>query len=294
MIQAKIIKDSVANGIRLTTMEVQFHRFILPEVNTHRMFSRNYTSSRAIPSQKLLEQVSREPAIPTYWGVNRMGMQAMEELTGNTRLAAKALWELAAESASSHAAGMLEMKLHKQITNRLIEPFMWTKGIITATEWDNFFKLRIHPAAQPEIQALAKAMKQAMDESVPTELKDTEWHLPYIREEEMGIDPANLIKMSAARCARVSYDKHDGTSPSIEDDLELYNQLATRPHTDKRGFVYGTDEPVHLSPLEHQVKPMKYVKDIWSDEGQTHMDKNGWLWSGNLKGWVQARQLLGK
>lgn len=302
-IEARVVADSIANDIRLTTMEVRFHRFILPELNTHRMFSRNFSSSRAIPVKKMIEQVENDPAMPIHWGKNQPGMQAKEEcdsfIRGSNR---EDQWVNASSSASLYAESFCKTGYHKQIVNRLLEPFQFVKGVVTATEFENFFKLRNHPAAQPEIQELARCMKQAMEESEPEEKSYTSthyqgWHLPYVTQEEaMSIDEDVAIKCSAARCARVSYMRHDNTNPSIEDDLELYNMLVTRPYTDKRGTFYPEDDPIHASPCEHQATPMKFFviegnKNVW-DKGETHHGRDGSRWSGNFRGWVQYRKLI--
>jgi len=299
-IYARVVADSIANGIRLTTMEVRFHRFCLPEFNTHRMFSRNFSSSRAIPVAKMIEQVENEPAIPVHWGKNQAGMQAREE--HENIAACKQAWKMVSEWSVESATGLEKQGLHKQIVNRIIEPFQFVKGVVTATEWDNFFKLRDHEAAQPEIQVLAKCMKQAMDESEPDKLEIGDWHLPYVSDKEWveahsGCDE-KYIKCSVARCARVSYMKHDNTSPSVEDDIELYNMLATRPYTDKRGAYSPENDPVHLSPLEHIATPMRNTRfdptgDLcyWED-GASHCDRKGNMWSGTLKGYIQYRKLI--
>lgn len=263
-IEAKIIADSIGkNGVRFTTLQVKFHRFILPEVNTHRVFSRNYSSSRAIPTHKILEQIKNDPAMPVFWGRNQAGMQAKEELQGADRKTVISGWKIAAEEASFLAAQMSNLGVHKQIVNRIIEPFTWSNGIISATDWDNFFEQRIHPDAQPEIQALAIAMKDAMDISEPKYLEEGEWHLPYIRNNELHLDIELLKKISAARCCRVSYNKHDGSNPSVEEDLVLFDKLA--------GSV-----PMHCSPLEHQATP-------------DYAFCNSHLY-GNLRQWIQFRK----
>ena len=242
-IEAKVIADSIGkNGIRLTTFQIKTYKFLIAQLNTHRVFSRNYSSSRAIPTHKLLEQVKNDPAMPVFWGRNQAGMQAREELQGSEKAVAISGWKIAAEEASFIAAQMANIGVHKQIVNRLIEPFLWSNGIITSTEWNNFFEQRIHPDAQPEIQALAVAMKEAMDHSEPKFLDEYEWHLPYIRDNELHLDIELLKKISAARCCRVSYNKHDGSDPSVEEDLALFEKLA--------GAV-----PMHCSPLEHQASP---------------------------------------
>ena len=279
MIEAKVIEDSInEQGIRLTTLQVKFHRFILPEFNTHRVFSRNFSSSRAIPTSKLLEQVANDPAMPVYWGKNQAGMQAFEEIE-DTALA-EVRWREAAQKASRIAKEMAEIGLHKQIVNRVIEPFLWANGIVTSSEWENWDQLRRHEDAQPEIHALAIAIHEARMLSTPRELKPGEWHLPYISEEERNDSffkiPANtnmLKKISAARCCRVSYLKHDGTVPDINDDLALFQRLA--------GAV-----PLHASPLEHQATPDKLIGNSLLNRGWENRELHG-----NFNGWVQYRKL---
>jgi thymidylate synthase ThyX len=289
MIEVKVIADSIGisenilgvNGKRLITLQLKYPRFIHSEFMTHRMFSRNASSSRAIPVSKMREQVETDPAMPIHWGKNQPGMQANEELDEKHKAIAKDLWLGAAKSASVFAQHLLETGAHKQIVNRILEPFQWIHVVVTATEWDNFFALRDHPAAQPEIRELARIMKKAIYESEPEHLDVGEWHLPYVTKDEINDfiytnSYRNALKCSAARCARVSYMKHDGTKPNVEEDLELFNQLATRPFTDKRGNVLTVDDPVHMSPVEHQATPAA----------------NGDLWSGNFHGWHQWRKIL--
>lgn len=278
MIEAKVICDSIANGIRLTTLELNYHRYIHSEVMTHRMFSRNASSSRAIPVKRMLEQVKNNPAMPIHWGKNQPGMQAKEEITSKGD--AIRAWECASDITAYWAECLNKLEVHKQISNRILEPFQWIKVIVTATEWDNFFKLRLHPDAQPEIQELARCMKVAMDNSVPQVINHGGWHLPYITArdtKETSIE--NYIKMSVARCARVSYMNHDNTTPDIEKDLELADRLL---------------EAGHMSPFEHQATPVQLVKgnDKPWIKGVTHLDRDGNLWSGNFRGWIQNRNLL--
>lgn len=279
---AKVIEDSISEfGKRITTMQVKFQRFILPEFNTHRVFSRNFSSSRAIPTKKLLDQVRTDPAMPVHWGKNQPGMQAAEELTGISKVSAKMSWIAAANEAASRAQVMSDIGVHKQIVNRIIEPYVWAHGVVTSTEWDNWFELRDHEDAQPEIRELAIQMKAAMKESVPKMLYYGEWHLPYVTDTERNDSfftkiEANRImlqKISAARCCRVSYLKHDGDVPNIDEDLELFMRLAG-------------SAPLHASPLEHQATP----DAIWL-HGINHND--GWMSSrlhGNFKGWIQHRK----
>lgn len=271
-------------------MELNYPRFIHSEFMTHRMFSRNAASSRAIPIEKMLEQVQQSPAMPVHWGKNQPGMQAKEEVE-NSRDAALE-WKRCAIDAVESAEWLSQYNLHKQIVNRVLEPFQYIKVIVTATEWDNFFKLRLHEDAQPEMYELAKCMKEAMENSIPKELGKSEWivnnwHLPYVNvdKEELGLEPDIAIKCSVARCARVSYLNHDNSTPNIEKDLLLADKLL---------------EAGHFSPFEHQATPISEVyKERWEFDiewvdGITHIDRDNNYWSGNFKSWLQYRQLLGK
>lgn len=275
MIKATVIADSTSlYGQRITTFEVTFHRFILAEVNTHRLLSRNYRSSRAVPAAKLIEEVRTNPAMPVYWGKNQAGMQAKEELTGDLLSTAQEGWRDAAVEAADNAAWLTRHGLHKQIANRVLEPFLWVHGVITATEWDNFFGLRLHADAQPEFRMLAEKMWHARRASTPRILHAGEWHLPYFRWEERGediTDWSQAIRQSVARCARVSYKPFDADRPStLNEDLALYEKLLGA-------------QPLHASPAEHQATP-----DLWNpDAGWRRPETHG-----NFVGWRQWRKLV--
>ena len=269
-IEAKVIEDSFApNGVRLTTMQLKYPRFIHAEFMTHRVMSRNASSSRAIPVKKLIAEVRENPAMPSYWGANQAGMQAKRELIGKARGDAEMLWRAASKQAAAVAESFAVLGLHKQITNRILEPFLHISVIVTSTEWDNFFALRTHRDAQPEMQELALAMQAAMRTSVPVlreghQANPEFWHLPYIRaEERRSHAPKVLARVSAARCARVSYLTHDGFVPDFEADIKLYNRLVG-------------SAPIHASPVEHQAFPSFNSKS----------------WCKNFRGWVQFRELV--
>src|SRR5574343_695621 len=124
-ISAIIVADSIGtNEKRITTMQLKFHRFILPEFNTHRMFSRNASSSRAIPTAKLIKQTRSNPVMPVFWGKNQAGMQAREEMGLNAKLNAIEEWQNAAINAADSAEYMTKIGCHKQIVNRILEPFL--------------------------------------------------------------------------------------------------------------------------------------------------------------------------
>lgn len=289
MIEVKIIEDSRAanTGTRLTTLQLTYPRFLLPELNTHRILAKSSSSSRAVPFSKLKEQVLNNPAKPVYWGSNKPGMQAGHEIVDTTT--AMTCWKNAAIAAVNHAVQLHEMGLHKQIVNRLIEPFLLVDTVITGTEWDNFFHLRRHKDAQPEIQALAHAMYDTIHTSTPVILGPGLWHLPYVTyKERASLNLDEQQKCSVARCARVSYLNHDQSECTVSKDIELFNLLMTRPFNNGKGITLTADDPVHASPACHQGTPI----GSYEDKGITHYDTNNNAWSECFKDWIQLRKTL--
>ena len=239
MIEIKIIEDSMAFGApRLTTFQLRYPRFIHSEIMTHRVFSRSASSSRAIPVSKIIEAIEDEPAIPSEWGKNQKGMQSREHLDEETSLSAKKEWAIASRLAINQAKALNNLGCHKQIVNRVLEPFSHISVIITATDFNNFFSLRCHPDADPTMQELAYKMREEYNKSQPVKLDRNEMHLPYLSFSDRSLQNAPLI--SAARCARVSYLTHDGDKCNVNNDLELAKKLL---------------ESRHLSPFEHQAVP---------------------------------------
>lgn len=263
-IEAKIICDSVGpNEVRITTFVLQYPRFIHAEVLTHRALSRNASSSRAIPFQRQLKMIEEDMAMPLEFRMNQPGMQAGALIKDQD--AAKIEWLNAGVDAIQRASKLAAMGVHKQYVNRLLEPFAHITVVVTATEWANFFALRYHEDAQPEIAQLAKQMWEAYTNSSPKKIKAGEWHLPFIGENENTVTEG-LIKYSVARCARVSYLNHDGSNPDPVKDLELYDRLLG-------------SELMHASPFEHQAQALNLT--------------SGWMpWSGNFRGWLQYRKTL--
>lgn len=294
MTTAKIIADSISEaGARITTLELEYNRFLHGQLMTHRMFSRNAQSSRAIPTAKQIELIKNVPA--PHFLKNKAGMQASEEFQEWEHHYAVQYWNQARDYAIQQAEAMLDLGVHKQWANRLLEPFSTIKVVVTATEWDNFFELRLHHDAQPEMQQLAQAMKTAMDNSTPVLLRAGEWHLPYITDDDRhyyGTDGGlfeewqkELPKISSARCARVSYLNHDKSEPDVKKDLQLFHDLVIA-------------KPVHGSPTEHQATPIDYLEfektgfDFDEVDGITHIDKKARVWSNNFCGWISHRALL--
>lgn len=268
MFEAKVILDSINPfGIRLVTVELTFARYTQAELNTHRSLSKSSGSSRAVPVAKMIQRVLDEPMIPVSWGKNGSGMQAREDLS--PELAARARWEWlrARDSAVFHAKQLLEIGVHKQIVNRLLEPFSWQTVIITSSKWRNFEHLRVHSDAQPEFQVAAQQCVNAIAHSRPTPLAWGEWHLPYVHgfndERDSAAPVDDWPKFSAARCARVSFLNHDGDF-SHEKDIGLHDKLVMSGH---------------MGPLEHQA---------CAEVGAVSPNKTG-----NLgEGWYQYRKMI--
>lgn len=276
-ITAQIIADSVSQaGKRITTLQLRYPRLIHSELMTHRVLSRNASSSRAIPVERLIQDILDDTAMPIHWGKNEPGMQARAEhdalvVFRNDSVPPEIAWIRARDVAIDAARRFAKAGYHKQIVNRLLEPFAHINVVVTATEWENFFELRDHPDAQPEFAELAAQMRMVMDLSSPRLIREGEWHLPYVREsmadikrmrDDVGVGPPNEVvacQISAARCARVSYLTHDGRETTLEEDLGLYARLAA-------------GRPRHASPLEHQATP--------AHDGEL---------SANLRGWQSFR-----
>jgi thymidylate synthase ThyX len=250
----------------LTTLEVIFPRFILAEMNTHRVFSRNSASSRAIPPEKLIERVREDPFIPETFNKRVKGMGVGEAIDNQEY--ARAWWLSARDAAVEAADGLMELDVDKSRVNRLLEPYMWHTAIISSTEWENFFALRDHHSAQPEMQRTAKLMREAIGMSEPESLEYGWWHLPLIsglelhqlcqaRKNGMGeTAEVHFKEVSVGRVARVSFDTHENFEP-VESSVQRTRMLRTSGH---------------FSPFEHIATPASYD-----------------AWYGNFRGWVQMR-----
>ncbi len=285
-VSAKIIADSInPRGVRITTFELNYPRIIHAELLTHRVFSRNSASSRAIPVATVINLVENDPAMPVHWGKNQPGMQAKEELDEVTKAGVQGLWLEASKQAVSIAKVMSDMKAHKQVVNRILEPFQHMKVVLTMTERENWYLLRDHVDADPTIHELARKMKEAEDASTPNRLTFGQWHLPYVRTSHCGLqlfmdETGELISLeqaqmiSASCCAQVSYRKQDG---SLEKAETVFKRLID-------------SEPVHASPVEHQA--MCFDNTYYWPDGVTHRTRDGTYWSGNLRDWIQYRQLI--
>ncbi len=291
-VSAKIVADSRTEyGHRVTTLELEYPRIIHAELLTHNVFSKNSASSRAIPVEKMIERIRTMPAMPFKWGTNQPGMQAGIECNEFVKVAGvlytrEEAWLLAMEAALEVSSGFAAAGYHKQVCNRLSEPYQHMKVVFSGTEFDNFFALRDHEAADPTLQELAANMLEAMNDSTPRILQYGDWHMPYYGEglwDSTCIQTLNqALKISTSLCAQVSYRKEDDTFEKAE---KIWKMLME-------------STPVHASPAEHQATPVPYHLEEYGElthyweEGITHQDRYNNAWSGNFKHWIQHRQLI--
>ena len=234
--------------------------------------ARNASSSRATPTKKLHKQILADPARPLHLGKNQSGMQAETEITNaGERRVVYSLWNHAMRVALRCANEMVELcGLHKQIANRIVEPWTHMNVVVSATDWLNFFALRCHPDAEPHFRALAWRIADVYFGSNPQPIPMGSWHLPYLDPDAMTLDIETQKKISAARCARVSYKLFDGSNPDAAGDIALYEKLLS-------GLLTGGQEPGHMSPLEHQATPLESAEER----------------SGPFRGWMQHRKEIG-
>lgn len=260
-----VCHSQAPNGEELITLELEFHRFILSQLNTHRLLSKNIQSSRAIPIAKMIEQVLNDPAMPIHWGKNQRGMVAGEEcsiqvrdhcyMDGSYDSSPQEAWMNAGRMMAEQASAFENSFYSKEVVNRLLEPWMKTKGIFTGTRtaWEAFFRLRCHPDAQAEIRVLAERIRESIGHSVPNKLNYGEYHLPYVNHSdfppsEFGLRKdlvAAKIKVSASCAAQVSYRRLDD---SLDKAIKVYDMLNL-----PIDGVYPNDPP-HYSPTEHIAK----------------------------------------
>lgn len=284
MYSARIILDSIGpNDARLTTFELSYPRFIHAELMTHRMFSRNSASSRAIPTEKLLSRIENDPALPVWWGKNQAGMQAKEELDAETKSEVKRKWLQGSELMTALARDLNQLGLHKQIANRIVEPWMFITVLLTTTELDNYWGLRVDPEAQPELEHVSSLALDVYQSSKPRRLTEGEWHLPLvtgydeIELRSIGFDNLDLCKISTGRCARTSYLTHEGKREPEADIALAWERLRRNGH---------------MSPFEHVAQAMsteqweyyaKHLAQRWIKER---------IPVGNFWGWCQFRKSL--
>lgn len=274
---AKVIAHSVSasGGPSILTMEIHIWRPLLAELNTHRALSNlsgSAASSRAVPAHKRIEAVRADPYIPKHWPANQPGMIG-KVADGPSALECRQIWRESAELACYHAEKLVDTLTHKANINRILEPFHTVPVVLTGTEdgWENFFALRTErledgtPVPDPEFCDLADEMLcvAQLSKAVAITEKDG-WHCPYVDERE-PVGWGLAVKISAARCARVSYENHDGTR-DVAKDIALHDRLLASGH---------------MSPMEHQARPRDAHDSQWHGlNGNLHSD------------WIQYRKTL--
>jgi len=297
-IKASILAHSVNahTGKELLTFELEYPRIILAELNTHCMLPKNSMSSRAVPSKKMVEQVRTSPAMPVRFGKNQAGMQDQgvehHDLVFPPDVvhtySGRGAWSLAAEKMAQHSQAIADAGYHKQISNRLLEPFQMMKTVVSGTEWNNYFWLRHDKDADPTFEELARVMFEAKSASTPRKLASGQWHMPYYKDgywDETCEDSLDVaLAVSSSCCAQVSYRMLD---PSLTKAADVWEKLTK-------------GDKVHASPFQHQATPIDYRQlDMmhplhshkWPD-GITHMTRDGCLWSAQFKEWIMHRQLI--
>lgn len=305
---AEVIAHSVCGttGKEIKTVNVKYGLIVHAEFLRHRLLSRGVKSNRAVSTKVIRKEVLKDPYIPVWFGANQKGMVADNPVKWKNFCVS--LWKGARYPAVAVHWVLDKVGLHKEVCNRLLNPWQWVRETITATEWDNFYNLRNHKDAQKDITEISKAIYKVFKDSTPEKLSKGEWHVPYvttIRDENgkrlyidndgKGLTTNQALKCSAARCARSSYDTHDGKKATYlgtfgnKPDSELYQDLVD-------------STPVHASPVEHQATPMtdtptgevfnSFGKYLVETKGVTHLDKNAKFWSGNFQGFIQHRQML--
>lgn len=285
-ITAEILEHTVTEfGAEAISWRLRFPRIILAEFATHRTFSKNTSSSRAIPITKMIKHVYDNMFLPSYWGKNQPGMQANSELDGPRLDLAKLTWKVAGKIACGLAWTMNKIGVHKQITNRLIENFSYVTVIMTTTDMKNFLALRNHKDAQPEIHLLATLMEHQYSRSTPRLLKEDEWHLPLLTQDErQAFTIDEQIMISAARCASTSYQTVDGKEITLAAAKNIFDKLTK-------------NTPIHASPFEHQLKPDRLVEIDWRVAGSKKKYQSTKVWAnphlhGNTVGFIQNRKQI--
>lgn len=267
---AKVVADSIGpSGARILSVLCVYPLMVHAEHLRHRSFGFSVASNRAIPTKLILRQVIDDPVVPVWFGKNQGGMSAREELSGWRQVLARSFWLFARWPAVIFAWLLLRVGLHKQIANRILSPWQWVTVLVTGTEWENFFALRCHPDAQPEMRKAAEMIREAIALSTPEQLQVGQWHLPMLRGwervdglsefDQFHILPENRPFVSAARCARISSVRHEARK-SYNDEIAMAKNLM------KSG---------HMSPFEHQAQALPDARQC-----------------ANLRGWLSFRSTI--
>lgn len=267
----KILDSVNESGDRLTCFKLRYPKMVHGDFMTHRVFSRNASSSRAIPTAKLSLSIADDLYVPQF-RVNRPGMQPGDYLLPGLQAGAERIWRETAEHCLNSAQLLAnDFKVHKQWTNRMLEWFGYITVVVSSTSWNNFIGLReeldadMWPMAQDEIYWQATGVRDLLNNSEPTLLREGEWHTPFILPTEKFDPIEQLLKLSGARCASTSYETVDGKLMTYERALVVFDKLVTANR-------------MHASPLEHQARADPRMAQPYNH--------------GNFHGWIQHRKLI--
>jgi hypothetical protein len=263
---------SAGSGVRISTFELEYPLFIHAEFLTHRIFSRNTASNRAMPSNSVIQALKTHYATPCYWGTNKPGMQSGEELKGARLFLARTVWNMHRYISMFTSGLLFKIGLHKQHTNRITGTHQIVKVLCTSTDYSNFIELRDHPDAQPEINVLARCMKECLDKSTPKLLKVGHWHIPYVYSE---VDDSG-DQVFYSNSERISLNEALNVSVSCAAQISYRNFDLSLNKAQKISDRLQRSDPVHASPFEHQARSENHVDFI----------------SNNFKGWLQHRSLI--
>jgi len=270
-INVNYAKKSVSpQGIEIASYGLRYPRWFHEEVMTHRVFGRSTSSSRAIPTERMCSSILEDIAVPLHIGKRQSGMQAFTTIPRREAKLVRTVWKGLAHQSVAAAKDLADtFDVAKQVANRLTEPYQHVNFFVTATDWENFFALRCHPAAEPHFRALAWLLADRWYGDTAEQVGYGEWHLPLITEEERASHDVEVLKrVSVARCARTSYKTHEGRVATVQEDYDLCTRLET---------TYEDPlEPGHLSPFEHQATP----------------SEDATAYSGPFRGWTQYRKML--
>jgi hypothetical protein len=286
MYKADVLLDSQSpDGIRLTTLEVEYPHAIHKDFMTHRMLSRNFLSFRAWPPEKVIEKAENDPFVPAVFKKRNQGMEPGEALEDQDE--ARQLWFDHLKHAIKTARAMLKNNISKDQINFVLQDFSWIRGIISATEWGNLLALRTAPNVRPEVRRMGIMMAKALAVSTPNSLGYDDWHAPFTDDIEKD-DWEQVKKISTGRGARVSYLTHHGVRDPLA-DISLHDGLFT---------------DYHMSPFEHVARPFstfeweairllqrttEKLRNYIPDNTIDHMNREV-EFRGNFRGWHQYRK----
>lgn len=266
-IKAEIVAHSrnIETGDELITYRLTYPRMLLAQVNTYKQITKITSSSRAQPFNKVVEVIENDPFIPLAYQRAHKGMQGTEYFTDEEEIRQRDLeWLTARDKAVEQAKKLNDLGVTKQVTNRILEAYMWVTQLVTGTReaYEHLFNQRCPEYevggvkgrskkemgldlsdeewltcnkghAEIHFMDLAEKMYDALRDSEPKELKPGELHIPYLDTPLMTPDlsPEDVIKYSCGLTAHTSYTTiGDGTKMTIEKARGLFDHCLENGH----------------------------------------------------------------